>query len=383
MKIHEYQAKGILEEYDIPVPRGQVAESPEEAEHVASSLGGRVAVKAQVHVGGRGKAGGIKVAANPQEAADHARSILGMRIKGLPVRKVLVEEAISIQKEYYLGLAVDRGRKQIVLMASPSGGIDIEEVARSSPDLLLKLPLQQLMGLLDYQVREVVEFLALEGEARKEAAGIVKNLCRAFFSSDAQLAEINPLVLTGDRKLLAADAKMDIDENALFRQKALAAFREAAEDDPIEQEAHKRRLPYVHLDGDIGIIGNGAGLVMTTLDMVAREGGRPANFLDVGGGANWELVRDALDLILMEKKVKGILINIFGGITRCDEVAKGIIEASAHLKIQVPMVIRLSGTLEEEGRRLLESPGAGSVQFTAAPSMEEAAGKIAELVRSR
>jgi len=375
MKIYEYQAKEILAEFGLPVPEGKVAKSANTAQKVAQKLGKRVVVKAQVHAGGRGKAGGIKLADTPEQALEVANQIIGMKIKDLKVKRLLVEEAINISKEYYLSFTLDRKAKKTVLIASSEGGVEIEEVAETHPDKIIKIHIDPFLGLQGFQLRNLCQALHLEGDIAKQFSEVVKKLYRVYTECDCTLAEINPLVLTGEAQWLAADAKMDLDENALFRHPEFIPLREASETDPIEVEAHKRHIPYVHLDGNVGILGNGAGLVMTTLDMVSREGGKPSNFLDVGGGSNWETVKSSLEVVLMDKKVKGLFINIFGGISRCDEVAKGILEADKHMNLKIPVVIRLSGTNEEEGRALL----AGS-RFASAESMEEGAKKIVELI---
>jgi succinyl-CoA synthetase beta subunit len=378
MKIYEYQAKEILSKFDIQTPRGKKAKNPNTAKKIAEKLGGKVVVKAQVHAGGRGKAGGVKLAGTPEEAFEFAKQILGMRIGGLKVKQVLVEEALDIAHEYYLSFALDRSAKRVIGMASAQGGVDIEEVASHSPEKIFKFHVDPAFGLFSFQLRNMAHALHLEGEKVKAFKDLAEKLYKTFVSCDCTLAEINPLVFTKSGAFVAADAKMDIDENALFRHPDFEALREASEEDPLEIEAHKKRIPYVRLDGDIGILGNGAGLVMTTLDMVSREGGKPANFLDVGGGSNWEVVKNSLELVLKDKKVKGVFINIFGGISRCDEVARGILEADKHLNIQVPMVIRLSGTNEEEGRALLAQS-----RFVSAETMEEGAKKIVELVHEK
>ncbi len=376
MNIHEYQAKEIFSRYGIPVPQGKLARSPAEARRIAEELGQPVVVKAQVHVGGRGKAGGIKLAQNPHEAEQVASQILGMNVKGLTVEKVLVEQACDIKAEYYLGLTVDRSARKDVVMVSSVGGVDIEEVSAQTPEKIAKLHLHPLYGLHDFQARQLIKQADLPAEVSRHAAAMLKQLYRLYCDCDASLAEINPLVLTGEGKLVAADAKINVDDNALYRQSELAALREEQEEDPIEAEAHRRGITYVRLPGgNIGIIGNGAGLVMTTLDIVQREGGRPANFLDIGGGAKADLVTNALEVVLMDPGVKGVLFNIFGGITRCDEVARGILQATQSMDIRVPIVIRLTGTREKEGRELLkESP------LIPAESMEGAARRIVELV---
>jgi succinyl-CoA synthetase beta subunit len=304
------------------------------------------------------------------------KQILGMNLKGLTVQKVLVEQGLDIDKEYYLGMILDRDSKRVVVMVSAEGGIDIEEVAERTPEKIAKIQVDPTVGLADYQIRELCYDAGLDKGLVKEVGKFLRALYEAFMKSDASLAEINPLVLTKDHRLIAADAKMNIDDNALFRQAEMAAWQESEENNPIEEEARKRGLTYVHLDGDIGIIGNGAGLVMTSLDVVSREGGKPANFLDIGGGAKSEVVRNALEVVLMEPKVKGIVINIFGGITRCDEVAKGVIEAAGTLDIRVPIVVRLEGTSVEEGKKLLAE---SNLNLKPASTMREAARQVVQL----
>lgn len=376
MKIHEYQAKEIFAKYGVPVPAGRVATAPDEVEKIAAEIGGTVAVKAQVHVGGRGKAGGIKLGSTPAEARAAGEKILGMDIKGLTVGHVLVEGAVDIKEEYYIGITTDRAARRNIVMVSAAGGIDIEEVAASTPEKIARLHLDPALGLLDFQIRQLAYEAKLPPAATKGIGAFLKALYRVYVDYDCSLAEINPLVLTGEGKLIAADAKINLDDNALFRHSDLAQYQEAQEDDPIEAEAHKRGLTYVRLDGEIGIIGNGAGLVMTTLDVVQREGGRPANFLDIGGGAKAEVVRKAIDTVLLDKNVKGIFFNIFGGITRGDEVAKGMLEAMSTMDIKVPIVVRLTGTRAAEGLQLLEgSP------LTPAATMQEGAQKIVALVK--
>ncbi|HEX9996279.1 MAG TPA: ADP-forming succinate--CoA ligase subunit beta [Abditibacterium sp.] len=375
MKIHEYQGKEIFAKYGVPVPQGRVAFSPDEAASIATEIGKTVVVKAQVHAGGRGKAGGIKVAKTPDEARAAAQQIIGMEIKGLKVEKVLVEEAADIKEEYYLGITTDRAARRNIVMVSKEGGIEIEIVAEENPAAIAKLHLDPAIGLQDFQIRQLGFEANLPPLALKGMGAFLKALYRVYLDYDCSLAEINPLVLTGDGKLIAADSKIVLDDNALFRHPELAKFQEEQEEDPIEAEAHKRGLTYVRLDGDIGIIGNGAGLVMTTLDVVKREGGHPANFLDIGGGAKAETVTKAIDTVLLDKNVKGIFFNIFGGITRGDEVAKGMLEAIATMDIKVPIVVRLTGTRAAEGLALLE----GSTLVGAA-TMQEGAQKIVALV---
>ena len=376
MKIHEYQAKEILARYGVPTPGGKVASTPEEAGAIATELGGVVVVKAQVHAGGRGKAGGIKVAKTPEEAVARATDILGMDIKGLKVEKVLIERAADIREEYYIGITTDRAARRNIVMVSAAGGIDIEEVAATDPEKIARLHLDPALGLQDFQIRQLAFEAKLPPAALKGVGPFLKALYKVYIDYDCTLAEINPLVLNGEGKLIAADAKIDLDDNALFRHPDLAIYQEAQEEDPIEAEAHKRGLTYVRLEGDIGIIGNGAGLVMTTLDVVKLEGGNPANFLDIGGGAKAEVVTKAIDTVLLDPNVKGIFFNIFGGITRGDEVAKGMLQAYATLGVSVPIVVRLTGTRSAEGLALLEgSP------LTPAATMQEGARKIVELVK--
>ncbi|MEW6280243.1 MAG: ADP-forming succinate--CoA ligase subunit beta [Candidatus Eremiobacterota bacterium] len=376
MNIHEYQGKELMASYGVPVPRGKVAATAEEARGIAREFGVRVAVKAQVHVGGRGKAGGIKLAATPDEAFEKASQILGMDIKGLKVEKVLVEEAVEMEREFYLGITLDRSAATHAIMFSPMGGIDIEEVAAKHPDQLKKVHTNPLQGLLKHQVRELVYAFDLEDARRKELAGFIERLYQIYSEKDCMLSEINPLAITKDGRMIAADAKFSFDENALFRHRELEQMREVAEEDPLEREAQKRRLAYVRLKGEVGIIGNGAGLVMGTLDMVSREGGKPANFLDVGGGASASLVTSALELVCSDPNVRGVLFNIFGGITRGDEVARGIVQGMQAVETRYPMVIRLAGTNSEEGRAILSEAG-----YQTAETMEEAARKIVSLTR--
>jgi succinyl-CoA synthetase beta subunit len=377
VKLYEFQAKEVFAREGIPIPRGRMVSTPDDAATVASELG-RCVVKAQVHVGGRGKAGGIKLANTPDEARAAAAGMLGQPLKGLIVHHVLVEEALNIAAEYYLAVTVDRTPKRAVMIASAMGGIDIEEVAASTPEKIAKMPIDPAYGPLDFELRLLAEQAEFEPRTRRGVADIAKKLYRVFVESDASLAEINPLMITGDGKVIAADAKFDVDDNALYRQQALAAYREESEEDPIEAEAHRRGVNYVRLDGHIGIIGNGAGLVMSTLDLVNRHGGKPANFLDIGGGARAEAVREALSIVLMDPNVKGILFNIFGGITRGDVVAQGVLDAVATMDIPVPIVVRMAGTRAAEGLKLLE----GSPLIPAV-SPAEAAQKIIELANAK
>ncbi len=353
MKLHEYQSKQIFSRYGIPIPKGRVAATAGEARHIADELGGRVVIKSQVLVGGRGKAGGIRVAKSADEAEQLATQILGMEIKGLPVRKVLVDEAAAIEQEIYLGITNDRAAKKPVIMASAAGGVEIEEVARTSPEKIIKIHVNPLVGIKDYQTRDVAAGIDLPREYWKSFGEILKGLWECYNDNDATLAEINPLVITKDKRLVALDGKMLIDDNALFRHVDLSEMRDTDEDAPSEVEARKYGLTFIKLDGNIGCMVNGAGLAMASMDILKFFGGDPANFLDIGGGASAEKVAAAMRIILADANVKAILFNIFGGITRCDEVARGILTAMAEVKPKVPMVVRLVGTNFEEGRAML------------------------------
>ena len=353
MNLHEYQSKRIFAKYGIPIPTGEVATTPAEVRDIAARFGRPVVVKSQVLVGGRGKAGGIKLAKTPDEAEARAGDILGMNIKGLTVKKVLVDEAADIQTEIYLGAVLDRARRRVVLMASSEGGVEIEQVARETPEKIVTVAVQPFLGLRDYQARFLADGINLPKEHLRNFAKIAQSLYRAYMDVDATLAEINPLVVTGDGRLVAVDGKIALDDSALFRHTDLAEMADPAEEDPAEQEARRFGLNYINLDGEIGCMVNGAGLAMATMDLVKFSGGEPANFLDVGGGAQADKVAAALRIILSDDRVKAVLINIFGGITRCDEVARGVLEAIGTLERQVPFVVRLVGTNEEEGRRIL------------------------------
>lgn len=383
MKLQEYQAKQLLAKFGVPIPRGQVAETPEQVAEAARTLGGRVVIKAQVLAGGRGKAGAVKVKDTPEAAAEYAASILGKKLyfeqakEELLIERVYVEEALPIAKEYYIGITTDRASQRNVFIVSSQGGMDIEEVAHSHPDAIGRLPVDPFLGLKDFDIRRVVRAGGIDASELKGVAPFLQALYTAYVESDANLAEINPLVVTDDGKFIAGDAKITIDDSALFRHPDLAVYAETSEEtDEYEKEAHRRGINnYVHLNGNIGIIGNGAGLVMGTMDEVKRAGGEPADFLDIGGGAKAELVKNSLELVLSDKNVKGILINIFGGITRGDEVARGIIEGTKTLNIQVPLVVRLAGTNAEEGLALLKD-----TDLIPAATMQEAAQKIVSLV---
>lgn len=355
MKLHEYQSKQLFSQYGIPIPRGRVAMTAAEAKSIAEELRGRVVVKSQVLVGGRGKAGGIRLASTPEEALEVATAVLGMQIKGLPVRKVLVDEAAEFQAEIYLGVTNDRAARCPVMIASAEGGVEIEEVARTDPSKIARVQVDPLLGLREYQARDLAASIELPRDLWHAFIDIARGLYEAYQRSDATLAEINPLVITKANTLLALDGKVVLDDNGLFRHPELAEMRDLDEEAPAESEARKYGLSYVKLDGDIGCMVNGAGLAMATMDVIQLAGGRPANFLDIGGGAGAEKVAAALQIILTDKNVKAVLLNIFGGITRCDEVARGILMAMKDIRMEVPMVVRLVGTNEEEGRQLLSA----------------------------
>ena len=376
MKLHEYQSKRIFASYGVPIPQGDVATIPEEARRIAARLGRRVVIKAQVLVGGRGKAGGIRLADHPDEAERVADDILGMNIKGLTVRKVLVDEAADITKEIYLGIVIDRAQRRPVMMASAEGGVEIEEVARTMPERIVKVSIDPFLGLQSYQGRELAFGIGLAKEYTRDFVAIAQGLYKAFVGCDASLAEINPLVVTAGGKLLAVDGKMLLDDNALYRHFELAEMRDADEETPEEQEARRHGLSYVKLDGEIGCMVNGAGLAMATMDITKLYGGEPANFLDIGGGAQADKVAAALRIILSDRNVKAVLFNIFGGITRCDEVAKGILTALEEVPTDVPMVARLVGTNEEEGRAIL-----AEAQMLTAATLSEAAQKAVAAAR--
>jgi succinyl-CoA synthetase beta subunit len=368
MKLHEYQSKQLFAQHGIPIPRGRVAMTASEARAIAEELGGRAVIKAQVLVGGRGKAGGIRLAGSPEEAEELATQVLGMRIKELPVRKVLVDEAAEIQSEIYLGVANDRAARAPVMIASMEGGIEIEEVARKDPERIVRVWVDPFLGLREYQARNLATSMELPRQLWSEFARIASGLFKTFLDADATLAEINPLVITDAGKLLALDGKIILDDNALYRHPGLADLRDIDEEVAPEREARKYGLSYVKLNGDIGCLVNGAGLAMATMDVIKSFGGEPANFLDVGGGAAAEKVAAALKIILADETVRSILLNIFGGITRCDEVARGILMALEGIERQVPIVIRLVGTNEEEGRKIL-----AEADLTTAASLNEAA----------
>jgi succinyl-CoA synthetase beta subunit len=376
VKLHEYQSKRLFAKYGIPIPPGNVATSPRQARQVAEELGGRVVVKSQVLVGGRGKAGGIKLADDPAEAEVAAGQILGMEIKGLTVSTVLVDAAADIEEEIYLGMVVDRAARRTAMMGSAEGGVDIEEVARTNPEAIITVHIDPFLGLRGYQTRDIAMGIGLGRQHWSAFHGIAAGLARCFVDCDASLAEINPLVVTGQGALLALDGKMVIDDNALFRHADLAALRDVGEETPAEAQAREFGLSYVDLDGEIGCMVNGAGLAMTTMDIIKLCGGEPANFLDIGGGAKSDKVAAALRIILSDPKVRAVLFNIFGGITRCDEVAAGVLEALQQVPSSVPMVARLVGTNAEEGRAML----AGAEMMTAV-TLKEAAEKAVSAAR--
>lgn len=374
MKIHEADARGVFSRYGLPVPPSIVVTKAEDALRAAEELGCPVVVKAQVLVGGRGKAGGVKLAASPKEAVEKARSILGMEIKGLEVEKVLVARAVDIEEEFYVGMIVDRKSRKPLMMVSPAGGIDIEEVAATAPEKIMKVPIDPLTGILPFQKRAMTSFLSGEREVAKQIGDALERLYEAFMAIDASLAEINPLVQSPDGKVWAIDAKINIDDNSLYRQKEVAGLRDESAEDVGEVEARNHDLSFVKLEGLIGCIVNGAGLAMATMDMIKHYGADPANFLDIGGSSSPEKVLAAMRIILRDENVKSILINIFGGITRCDDVAQGIIDAKRELGIEVPLVVRLTGTNEERAREMLQD-----TDLVPADSMEEGVEKAIEL----
>jgi succinyl-CoA synthetase beta subunit len=375
MNIHEFQAKEVFRKAGIPVPPGEVAGTPEEAEAIARRLGGHVVVKAQVHSGGRGKAGGVKLASSPEEARKHAEAILGMAIKGLEVKRVLVTPAEEIATEAYVGCLVDRAAQSITFMVSSEGGVDIEEVARTNPGAIKKITIDPRYGLLPHEAFWLASSLYDDPALVKQATRIIGQLYQAFAMAGASMAEINPLISTPSGEVKAIDAKMTIDDSELFRRPEIAAFRDLSAEPASETKAREADLSYVKLDGDVGCCVNGAGLAMATMDLVKHYGGEPANFLDIGGSSNPDKVVAALEIITSDPNVKVILFNIFGGITRCDDVANGIVEASRRIDIRVPLVIRLTGTNEEEGVRILE--GAGMKATTSMDAVVEQAVALA------
>jgi len=376
LKVHEYQAKGIFASYGIPVPLGEVASSPNEARLVAERVAKKVVIKAQVHVGGRGKAGGVQFAATPEEAFRVASAILSMTIKGLPVRKVLVGECLDVKEEYYLGVVIDRRSQKPTIMVSAAGGVDIEEVARVSPEKIHKFAVDPEQGLRAYEARDLAFKIVADGKLALKTADVLSKLYKTFVSVDASLAEINPFVRTASGQMIALDAKLNIDDNALDRRPELQKLRDPESESPYEMRAREKGLSYVKLDGAIGCIVNGAGLAMATMDMIKHYGGEPANFLDIGGSSNPEKVTTAMEIILSDENVKAILFNIFGGITRCDDVAKGIVAALNQMKISVPVVVRLTGTNEDAARRILRE-----VSVTPVATMDEGVKQAIRLSR--
>jgi succinyl-CoA synthetase beta subunit len=382
MKVHEYQAKSLLSRFGVAVPRGEVADTATEAREIAKRLGGPVVVKAQIHAGGRGKGGGIRVARDAEEAFEHSKAILGMTLvtpqtgrEGRVVRKVLVEEALQTDRELYLAATLDRSRACPVVIASRSGGMEIEEVAARDPKAVLREAIDPLLGMFPFQARRIALALGLEGDSFKQGVALMQSLFRAYVETDASLAEINPLLVTGPGRVLALDAKMNFDDNALFRHPEIREMRDLAEEDPLEVEASKFGLNYIKLDGSVGCMVNGAGLAMATMDLVKLAGGEPANFLDVGGGANEEQVKNAFRIILSDPHVRAILINIFGGIMRCDVIANGVVAAVREMGLSLPVVVRLEGTNVDEGRRILRDSG---LTVTPAEGLADAARKAVE-----
>jgi succinyl-CoA synthetase beta subunit len=383
MKIHEYQAKAILAQYNVPVPRGEVAFNVQEAQAAAERIGGSVVVKAQIHAGGRGKGGGVKVAKNAVQAAEIARRILGMTLvthqtgpEGRLVKRLLIEETLPIERELYLGIVLDRVQGKPVFMASAAGGMEIEEVAAKTPELILKEALDPGLGLQPYQARKLAFGIGIPAASVNAAVAAMTALAKACLATDASLAEINPFILTKEGKVYALDAKITFDDNALYRHKDLAELRDINEEDPLEVEASKYGLNYIKLDGSVACMVNGAGLAMATMDIVKYAGGSPANFLDVGGGASAEQVKNAFRILLSDKNVKAVLINVFGGILRCDRLANGVVEAARELHITVPIVVRMEGTNVELGRKILLDSG---FNFTVGEDMRDAAEKVVRL----
>ncbi|HEV7240602.1 MAG TPA: ADP-forming succinate--CoA ligase subunit beta [Thermoanaerobaculia bacterium] len=380
MKVHEYQAKEILRRYGVPTPRGVVVDHPDEARQAAKELGGRVVVKAQIHAGGRGKGGGVKLAKDADEAAELTKKMLGMTLvthqtgpEGRVVHKVLIEEALNIDKELYLAVTLDRASGMNVVMASAQGGMDIEEVAAHDPTAIHREPIDSVLGVQPFQARQIAYALGLTGDAFKKCVDFVQKLMRAYVETDASLLEINPLLITKEGNVLALDCKMNFDDNALFRHKDVVEMRDLHEEDPLEVESSKFGLNYIKLDGNVGCMVNGAGLAMATMDIVKLAGGEPANFLDVGGGASAEQVKNAFRIILSDKNVKAILINIFGGIMRGDRIAEGVVSASREVGLPVPVVVRLEGTNVELGKQILKDSG---LPLITADGMWDAATKV-------
>jgi succinyl-CoA synthetase beta subunit len=386
MKIHEFQAKEILKGYGVPIPKGRVAETSEEARKIAEEIGAKsIVVKAQIHAGGRGKGGGVRVVRSPQEAEKAAKEILGMKLitpqtgpTGRIVRKVLIEEGVNIKEELYLGVVIDRSQASPVIMASREGGVEIEKVAAEAPEKIIKEWVDPSVGLRPFQANKIGYGLGLEPNQIGPMRSVISGLYKAFYEKDCLLAEINPLVLTGEGGFIALDAKMNFDDNGLFRHKEVGTLRDLNEEAPLEIEASRYNLNYIKLDGNVGCMVNGAGLAMATMDIIKLAGAEPANFLDVGGGATVEMVKNGFKILMSDPGVKAVLINIFGGILRCDTLAKGVIEAVSEVKVNVPIVVRLEGTNVEEARKLLNSSG---LRFTVAVGMKEAAEKVVEALK--
>ncbi|TET71667.1 MAG: ADP-forming succinate--CoA ligase subunit beta [Candidatus Aminicenantes bacterium] len=385
MKIHEYQAKQILSKYDVQIPRGEVADNPSRAREIADKIGPRVVLKAQVHAGGRGKGGGIKLAKNPQETEKIAKEMIGMTLvtpqtgpEGKLVKKILVEEALDIARELYIGIVIDRAKEVPVVMASSEGGVEIEKVAAETPELIFKEYINPATGFLPFQARNLAFKLCLEGGTFKQAVKFIISLYKTFRATDASLAEINPLLITEQGNVLALDAKMNFDDNALLRHPDIKEMRDLDEEDPLEVEASSFNLNYIKLDGNVGCMVNGAGLAMATMDIIMHSGGMPANFLDVGGGVSEEAVKNAFKILVSDKDVKAALVNIFGGIVRCDLVANGIVKAAKEFGLKVPMVVRLEGTNAELGKKILKESG---LSFYPAETMREAAEKVVPLAK--
>ena len=386
MKIHEFQAKDILKTFGVTIPRGEVADTPEKVKEIAGELGGRTVIKAQIHAGGRGKGGGVKVADTPEDAYQAAQQIIGMNLvthqtgtKGKKVRQVLVEEGLEVEKELYLGIVVDRAQAMPVIMVSEAGGMEIEEIAATSPEKILKVAVDPATGFMGFHARKLSFGLGLEKDLNKQAATLVAQLFRVFLEKDASLVEVNPLVITKDNRLIALDAKMTFDDDALFRHPDIKELYDPDELEPLEVEASGYDLNYIKLEGNVGCMVNGAGLAMATMDIIKLAGGSPANFLDVGGGASAEQVENAFRILLADKNVKVVLINIFGGILRCDRVAHGIVEAAKKVELKIPMIVRLEGTNVEEGRKILKE---SELRFEVAVDFQDAADKVAHATKT-
>ncbi len=386
MKIHEYQAKEIFRKFNVPVPNGKMVKSVDAAVKAAKALDGKVkVVKAQIHAGGRGKGGGVKVAKNINEVKKYAKQILGMNLvthqtgpEGKVVKKLLIEEGVNIERELYVGITLDRAQSKNVIMASTEGGVEIEKVAAETPEKIIKETIEPAIGIQPYQARKIAFALGLEGIQFKNATKFLMQLYKAYDATDASIAEINPLVVTKEGDVIALDAKMNFDDNALYRHPEITKYRDLSEEEPLEIEASKYDLNYIKLDGNVGCMVNGAGLAMATMDIIKLAGGEPANFLDVGGTANKETVANGFKIILSDKNVKAILINIFGGIVRCDRVAQGVVDAVKEVKVELPIVVRLDGTNAEEGRELLTKSG---LNFEVASTLKDAANKVTTVLK--